>query len=384
MEGWEKVHIDLGSKGSVAELDPHLERQSCTDCHGGDPAEADDPEAAHEGLVTDPSAIEHGACAECHEPIHGTYGGSMHLNLWGEQTAIAARAGVPTFAECPQALRDGFAGECSSCHASCGDCHVSRPDSVGKGFIKSHVFNKKPHQKNQCMACHGSRVAYDFMGDSETGRKPDAHFAKGMGCMACHTGTEMHADSTGVPDRYHVPEAPTCEGCHDVATDNVFHMMHWDTVSCQVCHAQPYNNCTACHTGGAWKSDPDYLEQNPEAGFRIGLNPFPDRRFKLVTLRHVPAARTSFDPWGAEGMLLAYDSVPTWKYTTPHSIRRWTGRTETDGAGCGSACHLGSPDGSPDNADLYLSQEYVDARWPDESAANTSVVVDGQLPEGWE
>lgn len=380
------MFIDLGNKATVGELDSHLEAQSCSDCHGGQPDETADPEAAHVGLVADPSAPGVGACGSCHEDIEQSYASSMHLNLWGEQTAIAARAGVGSFSECPQALQDGFKGECASCHATCGDCHISRPDSVGKGFIGGHTFRRKPHQKNQCMACHGSRVAHDFMGDDETGRKPDAHFAKGMDCMACHSGEEMHASAEGVPDRYHVPEAPSCEGCHsEVESANTFHMMHWDSLSCQVCHAQPYNNCTGCHVGGAWKSDPEYLASNPAEDFRIGRNPIADRRFDFVALRHVPVVKTSFDPWGAAGALLAYDAAPTWKYTTPHSIRRWTSRTETDDAdGCGASCHLGTPHGSPQNADLYLWKATIDSNWPDEGPANAGVIVDEALPAGWE
>ena len=386
LEAWEKVLINLGKYDSVGELDSHLKKQTCTDCHGGDSSEQDDPALAHAGLILDPSSIETNVCAECHEEIAQNVAGSMHQNLWGEQTAIAARAGVATFAECPKALKDGFAGECASCHATCGDCHVSRPDSVGKGFIKSHTFRKKPHQKNQCMACHGSRVAHDFMGDDETGRKPDVHFAKGMDCMDCHSGKEMHASAIGVPDRYHLPEAPTCEGCHAVQAANMYHQMHWDSVSCHVCHAQPYNSCTGCHTGGEWKKDAEYLEINPAEDFRIGRNPLPDRRFDFVTLRHVPVVPTSFNPWGGEDLLPAYDSVPTWKYTTPHSIRRWTPRTQNDeGLGCGAGCHLGAPaDGSPANADLYLWAAEIEEQWPVEAGANDGVVVDGWLPNGWE
>lgn len=347
--------------------------------------EQDDYEAAHEGLIVDPSAMATNNCAGCHGGIADSYADSLHLQLWGEKKTLALRSGVDTFEECPAALKDGYLGECTSCHATCGDCHVSRPDSVGKGFIKSHQFQAQPHQKNQCMACHGSRIAFDYMGDSEAGRDPDVHFSKGWNCMHCHSGVEMHAAAGEGIDRYHLEERASCEGCHNVATINDYHTQHWDDVACQVCHSQPYNNCTACHTNGEWEHDPIYAEQSPTLDFRIGLNHIADRRFKWVTVRHAPVATTSYDPWGAEGLLTSYDALPTWKYATPHSIRRWTDRTEVSGsAGCGTNCHLGAPWGSMDNEDLYLWEAYIQTNWPDEFSANLPVTVDDSLPASWE
>ena len=383
MEPWEKVLIKLGSK-ELAELDQHLGYVTCDGCHGGDPTEQDDADKAHEGLIADPSSVDADSCSMCHQETVQSYSESLHMNLWGEKYAVATRVGVDSFSECPQAMQDGFNGECGRCHATCGDCHVSRPDSSGKGFIKNHIFKKTPHQKNQCMGCHGSRIAHDFMGDDETGRKPDAHFGKGMNCMKCHGAAEMHSPATGVVDRYHYDLAPRCEDCHDIPEQNEYHSTHWDTVSCQVCHSQVYNNCAACHVADGWKDDPAYQENNPSENFRIGLNPFPDRRFKYVTVRHAPVAPSTYDNWGVEGALAAYDALPTWKYTTPHSVRRWTKRTsDPDGLGCAAACHLGAPYGTYENQGIYLFAGYVEENWPLEVEANSVIFVDDELPEGW-
>ena len=385
MEGWEKVLIKLGKSASVADLDIHLKLKACEECHSGNSGEFEDPDIAHEGLIADPAAPEHGICVTCHGSIATPFANSMHWNLWGEQNAIAARAGVSTLAECPQSLQDGFKGECAACHAGCGDCHVSRPDGVGKGFIDSHKFKAKPHQKNQCMACHGSRIAFDFMGDSESGRAPDAHFAKGMDCMKCHGGKEMHAAAQDVADRFHLPEAPRCEDCHDIPESNVYHATHWDDLSCHVCHAQPYNNCTACHVGGAWKTDEEYLANSPTLDFRIGIDTDADRRAEFVTVRHAPVTPSSFDNWGVAGTLTDFDALPTWKFATPHSVRRWTERTEVSGNdGCAASCHVGAPMGNPANAVYYLFEDYVGSNWPLEIEANQPVFVNGALPDGWE
>lgn len=384
MEPWEKVFLNVGS-GTPEALDDHLAMVSCTGCHGGDASVLEDKDAAHAGLVADPSAGANSPCAACHAEVASSYESSVHFNLWGEKAAIAARIGVAGFDSCPEWVKHGFKGECRSCHATCGDCHVSIPDSAGKGLIKNHQFKKKPHQKNQCMACHGSRIAAEFMGEIE-GNEPDIHFSKGMTCMTCHTGAEMHAPSAPGTDRYHVKQAAQCESCHPVKDANPYHLAHWTDLSCYVCHAQSYNNCSRCHVAGGWKNDPNYTQNNPARDFKIGLNPFPDKPYKFVTLRHVPVVPDTFDNWeGSEhGALAGYSSLPTWKYATSHSIRRWTDRTKVpEGAACGAKCHLGPPGGSPDNAGIYLFQDYIQQNWPEEGAANSSVTVDNALPEGW-
>ena len=385
LEPWEKVFINLGSKEFISELDWHLGPVGCDECHGGDPGEQDDPEAAHQGLIPDPSRIEHKACKQCHWNITESAEQSMHFQLWGEKKTLAARTGSADFDSCPAALKEGYLGECTSCHATCGDCHISQPDSVGKGFIKNHLFQAKPHQKNQCMACHGSRISFDFLGDDEAGRLPDIHFLKGKNCMSCHTGDQLHAAREYGADRYHLDDSPTCEGCHDVASANAYHQTHWDDLSCQVCHAQEYNNCAACHVDHEYQTDPVYQENSPDVQFRMGLNPFEDRRFKFVTLRHIPVSPESYDFWeGVLAPLDQFDALPTWKYTTPHSIRRWTPRTEvTEGGTCGSSCHLGAPGGPPENAQWYLWKNEVEQNWPLEADANDGVVVDGMLPDDW-
>ena len=384
LEAWEKVYIKLGSKDSVEELDDHFMMQTCTECHGGNPNELDDYEVAHEGLIDDPASIENRVCGKCHTGIDATYSNSLHQQLWGEKNMIAQRAGVDSFDQCPQSLQDGHAGECARCHASCGDCHISRPDDVGQGFIDSHKFKKKPHQKNQCMACHGSRIAFDYMGDSEAGRDPDAHFAKGWDCMKCHDQYEMHADGRAAGDRYHLAQAPKCEDCHDVADSNEYHQTHWGDLACQVCHVQAYNNCTRCHVDGEWAEDPIYAEQSPTLDFRIGVNHITDRRFDFAVVRHAPIAPSSYDNWGAEGTMTNFNDLPTWKFATPHSIRRWTPRTEVAaGDGCAASCHIGAPNGNPENAKYYLMEDYVQTNWPLEFDANAAVIVDDALPSDW-
>ena len=85
-----------------------------------------------------------------------------------------------------------------------------------------------------------------------------------------------------------------------------------------------------------------------------------------VVLRHVPIAPTSFDDWEPNAMT-AFASEPTWKYASPHNIRR-----ETPQGTCGG-CH--------GNEELFLTVEYIQSlidegvMFSEEIEANDGVVV---------
>ncbi len=376
-----------------------MQALSCVDCHNGDNTKPNSKEDAHKGLIVDPSEYDangRNVCAKsgCHDAVAGSFKNGLHQKLWGEQHWVALRAGKESLSQCPQSTQDGFQ-ECTSCHATCGQCHVSIPNSAGKGFVNSHKFLKVPDQTNNCMACHGSRVAHDFLGDYEfyPVRYKDVH-SNSMTCMDCHKKEEMHNSVAEGTDRYHYDQLPSCEesGCHadTLATANVYHRTHFNDLSCYVCHSQRYNNCTACHVKNEWKTDADYQNNNPAEDFRIGYNyQKTDEghfRFKFIVVRHIPVAKDTYSNWGAASADLPdYDQYPTWKYASPHNIRRFTARTDTSGGKlCWESCHTKQGFGNPDNKKYFLFDSYIQTNWPEEENANKSVVVDGHLPSGWE
>ncbi len=125
-------------------------------------------------------------------------------------------------------------------------------------------------------------------------------------------------------------------------------------------------------------AEPSYMD------FKIGLNPAPDHRdYKYVTLRHIPIAKDTYASWNLS--LPEFTSMPTWKYTVPHNIRRWTVRTQADsGESCYENCHI---DGEQ-NREYFLLQDSLEAQfpafeYPGEIEANRSVVVDDALPADW-
>jgi hypothetical protein len=342
---------------------------SCITCHGGVDGSLTKT-AAHEGVNSKPSMDYEAACGQCHGDITSVYETSLHQNFHGYETLFETRSGL-TFEDHPE-LEEEFNNECGKCHTTCGECHISRPRSVKGGLVRGHQFMPKPNQTEQCTACHGSRVGEEYTG-SRDGYSADVHYVpNGMNCVSCHTGEEMHGDGTVYETRYQEPDMPRCELCHSSAENaNIYHSMHWDNFQCNVCHSQDYKNCNECHVGGAGITGESYID------FKVGKNPIPDQRdYEYVVLRHIPITEDTFSPWGVDD-LPNYSALPSWKYASPHNIKRWTARTDTTGGlSCGTSCHL-SETGFLRAADL---EDMSDA----ERAANLPYIVPDGPPTSWD
>lgn len=370
LEPWEKVLVD----GEMFPGTTHA-LTGCSDCHGGE--QSQDKEAAHTGLTLDPSKEAEAICGQCHPDVLEHNENSLHNNLAGYWTVLDQRS---TPNDHP-ALAEAFDNHCASCHATCGDCHVSQPNLVGGGFISGHVFNRTPSMTRNCTACHGSRVGNEFLGKHE-GLLADVHFRQGrMNCIDCHSGAEMHGEQTDCqschpgpegselppPDhRYTGVQSPSCESCHPVVStgqdDIMMHQMHGSKLSCQVCHSIAYTSCDGCHVAISDQTGNPFFEtENSYQAFLIGKNPLSsfERPYEYVPVRHVPVAESSFDFYG-EDLLKNFSDLETWKYATPHNIQRDTPQTES----C-TMCH-----GSPE---YFLTADKVR---PEELEANRAVIID--------
>jgi hypothetical protein len=347
-------------------------RLLCQDCHGGD-GEADDKRQAHADMVRDPSSDAEASCGACHPDIVEANSGSLHRTLQGYETMVEARLGEDL--DDHPAVVEGMQGACYKCHATCGQCHVSRPESVGGGLTDGHVFQRTPDMLNQCTACHGSRIGEEFRGvhrDEIDGYKGDVHYLASMRCQSCHGAMEIHGSTAET--RHEATEMPKCEDCHGATRNtNEWHLAHWDDLSCQVCHSQDYKSCASCHV-------PDGVDEPSWLGFKIGRNPLPDqRRQAYVTLRHIPVAPDTFAAWGV-AELPAFEALPTWKYTSPHNIVLQSERTTVGkDEACGDRCH-----NSPATTDgWFLRQTDLDQR-PELAEANTPFIVpDTPATEWW-
>jgi hypothetical protein len=322
-------------------------RLGCTGCHGGD-ADATEMAVAHAGLKNGEDT-----CASCHAEIVERHETSLHHTLNGMWHALELRAGVANM----PALDMVWQQDCATCHTTCSDCHLTLPEAVGGGLIKGHEFLTRPPMEDSCALCHGSRAGAEYLGQNE-GVEPDIHFEAGMHCLDCHTN-DMHGDGTLYTSRWDVAGRAQCTDCHaglpeeTVAAHNAAHA----DVACQVCHAQPYQNCFDCHTG---EEDGAYFRHAgaKELMLKIGRNTAEGYPYGFVTLRNNPVARDSFDHFGA-GLLPHFDDYPTWKTAAPHSIRRITPQNES----CAN-CH--------DDESLFLTGDDLD---PDGSAANLDAAM---------
>ncbi len=371
LEAWEKVLVDL------EDYDDEIHtRIPCADCHGGvEPAS--DKYAAHEGVVRDPSEDPVQGCggdASCHNEVAHDSLGSIHYLLSGERYAIETRMGA-SMADHPE-VEAGWNANCNKCHATCGQCHVSRPNAVKGGFIKGHAFRRTPDMLNQCTACHGSRVGDEYRGkhtEEIPSYKGDVHYLAGKRCEFCHPAEEMHAGSGD--HRLAVDLTPRCEDCHtDVDNANGYHAVHWQDLQCTVCHSQDYKSCVGCHVPDGALDEPSWL------AFKIGRNPEPELRpYEYVTLRHIPIAQDTYAGWGYDGDLPEFDRLPTWKYTVPHNIRRWTDRTRHGPLeSCAVACH----DSPPTLDGWFLRQVDLDDM-PALAGSNQALAVPDSSPMEW-
>ena len=116
--------------------------------------------------------------------------------------------------------------------------------------------------------------------------------------------------------------------------------------------------------------------------FKIAVNPIPDVKpgFKFALVRRTLGAPDNWKEYGVEEYA-NFNAFPTYNYTTPHNLLRWTDRTIVDaGQSCSASCHIRNEGGTLINKDLFLFQENL-LDW--EKEATTKITVDGKLPASW-
>ncbi|PKQ21089.1 MAG: hypothetical protein CVT66_01110 [Actinobacteria bacterium HGW-Actinobacteria-6] len=365
------MEADLAALVSLEFFDTTHGKMDCRDCHGGVKFAANRTEA-HEGMDPLPSAkYAESVCAPCHDDMTSTFATNMHADT--SAVSGATDALVLERATDVETVKMGLANNCATCHVSgCGDCHVSRPQFNGGGFVRGHVFYAEPNSSLNCMGCHGSRIEKEYTGKGESEKTTltaDVHWSPGgMQCVDCHTVEWMHGGEE-YASRYESPEAPQCTDCHEIDKSIEMHAEHAlpDSevyLQCQVCHAQDYNNCSSCHVAKDAKDLPYYETESSGFDLNIGRNYAQDdsRPWDYIVVRHVPVAESTFDFYGKDA-LGKLDALPTWKYATPHSIQRVTRQTKD---GCDS-CH--------GNRDIFLTEDDLAGLSDLERKANTDVLV---------
>jgi hypothetical protein len=362
LEAWEKVFVGDEFLTSVHNA------QNCIGCHGGVDG-TEEMDVAHQGIVADPLENSDELCAVCHVDAAKTAANSLHTTLAGYHTALTVRGADFEDAQ----MAEAFAIHCDTCHTTCGQCHISRPNFADGGLIQGHKVKQIASSKDTCEACHGTRVSNEYKGKNE-GVEASVHYIEaGMACVDCHDVADYHGDGTVYASRYDGAATPNCLDCHpEIAAnkgESQQHDIHLGKVDCTVCHVSgSYKNCYNCHVGTDKNGVAYSKTDESQMLFKIGRNPLEseDRPWDYVLVRHVPVVPDTFAFYGQD-LLSTFDNVPTWKYATPHNIQRIT----TQNQSCAS-CH--------DNPALFLMAQDVD---PQERQANAAVIVDQVPPSSW-
>lgn len=359
----------------------------CISCHNG-VENADDKDHAHSGdFIASPSLHADEKCASCHPDIVARTQNSTHEQGWGQKSMVTLRYGLGTgadkFDQLPDELKEGYSANCQTCHGTCAECHITRPSAGGGGLANGHKFTKTPDMRKNCTTCHVSRGGHAYFGEG-IGTVPDVHLTSaGFTCMDCHSKNEIHGDGNYYDQRYKNELMPECEDCHsDINTANTYHIMHINSFNCQTCHSQDYNNCGSCHVHEEGARIPSHLK------FKIGMNPIPETKpYKMATLRQSLMAPDSWSYYGVDN-LADFDVRPSYKYTTPHNIIRWTERTLVDTVidssqpDCAQACHIiKDSEGNFINKQYYLFDSDFTEEWQRTSTGH--LTVDGKLPSSW-
>ncbi len=347
----------------------------CTGCHNGNGKTGDKNEAHSGEWIKSPSLAHEEKCVACHKDHSDNFTTSLH-NGTGQKRKVALRAGkagANEFDDLPAHQIDGYNQKCATCHGTCGNCHVVRPAIAGGGLSKGHNFIKTPDWYNVCVSCHTSRGGHAFLGAEA---EPDYHRdALDYTCLDCHDGVELHGDGKPVEQRYAYTELPACEDCHEgLEKENSYHSMHYDDFQCQICHSQDYNNCGACHIKEGHAEFEHYMD------YKIALNTLPElKEHEFALVRRTLAHPDNWVGYGEDLVYSDFDVLPTYNYTTPHNILKWTERTE-GGTSCSSNCHIRNEGGVLVNVENYL---WLDSLETFEIEATRAYTVDGKLPNSW-
>jgi len=376
-EPYDRVY--MGGAGFEAYKNSGHYELGCVACHNGTD-KTDDKTLAHSGdFIAHPSSKADEKCASCHQEIVSNFKTSLH-NGTGQKRKVTMRSGLSgpqDFDQLPQHQIEGYNANCATCHGTCGNCHIVRPLIAGGGLSAGHSFTKTPDMVNVCVACHSSRGGHAYLGMA-SGTEPDVHLtSQSFKCVDCHNGAELHGDGEPVVQRYAYSKLPECENCHtDLKASNTYHNIHLGDFNCHVCHSQDYNNCGSCHIHGEGARIPSYM------GYKIASNPIPDIKtgFNFTLVRRTLAAPDNWEKYGVDEYA-DFNEFPTYNFTSPHNILRWTSRTSTSqGKACYTNCHIRNEGGTLVNKELYLFQENL-LEW--ELEATTPISVDGKLPSSW-
>jgi hypothetical protein len=173
---------------------------------------------------------------QSNSPVNGIFATSLHATSRGVahwyskgQGGLERLTGLPI-----------TSFNCLSCHvASCDTCHLKEQAGV-------RIYSRQQAlQPATCAKCHGFA---DVAATRKKGGIVDVHFEKGMNCMDCHTGREVHGDGKIYNSlRQEGAMDVSCAGCHDKLSTIPSHTVHGGKLDCGACHLKDVPSCHNCH-----------------------------------------------------------------------------------------------------------------------------------------
>ena len=181
------LYVDLGLMADHGTI-------NCSTCHTAVNKEDAQTPNWHAAIITDPTSDGGQVCASCHgQEMIDNFKVSLHFTLNGVAKGLCER-----LEQTPgkQELFDEIINDqepymgCNTCHATCGQCHVSNPNITGGGLLNNHAFGK-PIAETTCNPCHYENSEYHL--------DVDVHATKlNMSCVDCHSDpVEFHGRPLG-------------------------------------------------------------------------------------------------------------------------------------------------------------------------------------------
>ncbi len=149
-----------------------------------------------------------------------------------------ANGGLETLTGIPYASENL---DCINCHVkSCDVCHKTI-----SGDAMAYSVNAARNQ-DICLNCHKREKT--IMKIDQDANRLDVHAGKGMICVDCHSGKDIHGDG----QEYHSMKQPgaitaKCERCHPSVPESISHRVHEGKLDCKACHVQHVVSCQNCH-----------------------------------------------------------------------------------------------------------------------------------------
>ncbi|MEN8213093.1 MAG: hypothetical protein ABFR19_01910 [Pseudomonadota bacterium] len=146
---------------------------------------------------------------------------------------------------------------CKNCHHKSGKLPSGRPLSSGyrPSCEDCHNFSATPSVKSPdvCLECHSrqrSEIAYfNKLPEPKNPDWQDIHYRKGMTCISCHTGDQLHESAEGQLSMLDPRGTDArCEDCHQPEhLTPANHALHGDRIACAACHIKSVFTCNNCH-----------------------------------------------------------------------------------------------------------------------------------------